>query len=154
TTKGNDGLTRLAAAAGHLCARMRDAGNPRTQMKPAPASIGLKSPHPRRTAGAILQGLTSMVRGQGEPGLGRAMRKFVLAGMGCAALALGACSTIGVNTGSFWVQPGKYDFLKCPDLASRWIADSTKEQQLLSLMQRADQETVGPVVNLMVYRSD
>jgi hypothetical protein len=82
------------------------------------------------------------------------MRKFVLAGMGCAALALGACSTGQLDTGNFWVQPGKYDFLKCPDLASRWIADSTREQQLLSLMQRADQEAVGPVVNLMVYRSD
>ena len=82
------------------------------------------------------------------------MRKFVLAGMGCAALALGACSTGSLNTGNFFVQPGKYEFLKCPDLASRWISDSKQEQQLLSLMERADQEAVGPVVNLMVYRSD
>jgi hypothetical protein len=82
------------------------------------------------------------------------MRKFVLAGMGCAALALGACSTGQIYTGDFWVQPGKYDFLKCPDLAGRWIADSNQEKQLLSLMERADQEAVGPVVNLMVYRAD
>ena len=82
------------------------------------------------------------------------MRKFVLAGIGCAALALGACSTGQFNTGNFWIQPGKYDFLKCPDLANRWIADSNQEKQLLSLMERADQEAVGPVVNLMVYRGD
>jgi len=83
------------------------------------------------------------------------MRKFVLAGMGCAALALGGCSTGQLSMGtSFFVQPGKYEFLKCPDLASRWIADSRQEKELLSLMERADQEAVGPVVNLMVYRAD
>jgi hypothetical protein len=88
------------------------------------------------------------------------MRKLVLAGVGCAALALGACSTsssIGfdrVYTDGFWVQPGKYDFLKCPDLAKRWMSDSDQEKQLLSLMQRADQEVVGPLINLTVYRAD
>jgi hypothetical protein len=88
-------------------------------------------------------------------GVGRAMRKFVLAGVGCAALALAGCSTGQLSMGtSFWVQPGKYDFLKCPDLASRWMSDSNQEKQLLSLMERADQEAVGPVVNLMVYRAD
>jgi hypothetical protein len=82
----------------------------------------------------------------------------VLAGVGCAALALGACSTgVGfdqVYTGSFWSQPGKYDFLKCPDLANRWMSDSNQEKQLLSLMERADQEAVGPLINLTVYRAD
>jgi hypothetical protein len=81
------------------------------------------------------------------------MRKFVLAGVGCAALALGACTT-GIYTSNFWVEPGKYQFLKCPDLASRWIGDSRREQEILSLMDRANNEAVGPVVNLMVYRSD
>jgi hypothetical protein len=92
------------------------------------------------------------------------MRKFVLAGVGCAALALGACSTSGstssgfdvdrVYTSGFWIQPGKYEFLKCPDIASRWISDSNQEKQLLSLMERADQEAVGPLINLTVYRAD
>jgi hypothetical protein len=82
------------------------------------------------------------------------MRKVVLAGLGCAALALGACSTGSMSVGSFWVEPGKYQFLKCPDLASRWMSDSASEKQLLSLMERADQEAVGPAVNLMVYRAD
>jgi hypothetical protein len=82
------------------------------------------------------------------------MRKLVLfMGMGCAALALGACTT-GVYTGSFWVQPGKYDFLKCPDLAKLSLADSAREKELVSLMERADHDAAGPLVNLMVYRSD
>ena len=99
-----------------------------------------------------------MVLSQGNPGVGRAMRKLVLAGVGCAALALGACSTSTgldkIYTDGFWVQPGKYDFLKCPDLASRWISDSSQEKQLLSLMERADQGPAGGVINLAVYRSD
>jgi hypothetical protein len=84
------------------------------------------------------------------------MRKFVFVGLGCATLALAACSTDSgkFDTGNFWVQPGKYDFLKCPDLARLSIADSTREKQLVSLMERANQEAVGPVVNLMVYRAD
>lgn len=82
------------------------------------------------------------------------MRKSMeFVGLGCAALALGACTT-GVYTGSFWVQPGKYDFLKCPDLARITLADSAREKELVSLMERADKEAAGPLVNLMVYRSD
>ena len=83
------------------------------------------------------------------------MRKvMVFAALGCAALALGACSTTGVNTGGFWVQPGKYDFLKCPDLVRLTISSSAREKELVSLMERADQEAAGTLVNLMVYRTD
>jgi hypothetical protein len=98
-----------------------------------------------------------MVHIQGNPGIGGAMRMFVVAGLGCAALALGGCSSFGVDqvyTGSFWAQPGKYDFLKCPDLAGRWMAGSTREKEILSLMERADQEMAGPLINLTVYRAD
>jgi hypothetical protein len=85
------------------------------------------------------------------------MRQLVFVSVGCAALALGACSSGGfdkVYTGGFWVQPGKYDFLKCPDLAKRSMEDSARERELVSLMDRANQEAAGPLVNLMVYRSD
>ena len=84
------------------------------------------------------------------------MRKRVFVGVGCAALALGACSTTldKVHTGTFWVQPGKYDFLKCPDLAKRSMVDSEREKELVSLMERANQEAIGPFINLTVYASD
>ena len=51
-----------------------------------------------------------MVRRE-EPGVVGTMRKCVLVGMGCATLALAACSTSSdkFSTGNFWVQPGKYD---------------------------------------------
>ena len=84
------------------------------------------------------------------------MRKFSLLGVGCAALALGAC-TGGfdkVYSTDFWVEPGKYQFLKCQDIGGRIVAGSARERELMSLMERADQDPAGPLVNLMVYRSD
>ena len=81
-------------------------------------------------------------------------RLMVLVGLGCATLALGACSTDKLYSGSFWVQPGKYDFLKCPDLARLTLTNSTREQELASLMERADKDAAGPFVNLVVYQSD
>ncbi len=87
-------------------------------------------------------------------GVGGVMRKvMVLVGLGCVALALGACTT-GVYTGGFWSQPGKYDFLKCPDLARISVSDSAREKELMSLMERADKDPAGPFVNLVVYRAD
>ena len=85
------------------------------------------------------------------------MRKLVLVGVGCAALALGGCASATVDkvyTGGFWVQPGKYEFLKCPDLGRTSVTLSAREQELMSLMARADQDPAGPFINLMVYRSD
>jgi hypothetical protein len=84
------------------------------------------------------------------------MRKFSLLSVGCAALALGACAG-GFDkayTGGMWVEPGKFQFLKCPDLATRYVSDSTREKELMSLMERANQDAAGPLVSLMVYRSD
>jgi hypothetical protein len=82
------------------------------------------------------------------------MRKLMVFCVWCAALALGACSTDALHTGGFWVQPGKYDFLKCPDLARLTLNGSVREKELMSLMERADKEAAGPLVNLVVYRSD
>ena len=82
------------------------------------------------------------------------MRRLVVVGVGCAALALGGCASTAVHTGDFWVQPGKYEFLKCPDLGRLSVNFSTREQELMSLMARADQDPAGPFINLMVYRSD
>src|ERR1700720_576639 len=87
---------------------------------------------------------------------GCTMRGSVMASVGCAALALAGCS-MGldrVHTGGFFVQPGKYQFLKCPDLAQRSVAGSNREKELVSLMERANQDAAGPVVNAMVYSAD
>jgi hypothetical protein len=90
----------------------------------------------------------------GNSGVVGAMRRLVVFGVWCAALALGGCASDALHTGGFWAQPGKYDFLKCPDIAKLMLSTSTRERDLVSLMERADKEAVGPVINLMVYRSD
>ncbi len=85
-----------------------------------------------------------------------ARRMTLLAVSGGAALALAGC-THGfedVFSTDLWVEPGKYDFLKCPDLARLSVATSTREKELVSLMDRANQSGAGPVVNLMVYEAD
>jgi hypothetical protein len=84
----------------------------------------------------------------------RALRAMIVTCLAATALAGCAGGLDNVHTGNIWVQPGKYEFLKCPDIAQRSMADSTREKQLVSLMERANQETAGPLVNAMVYSAD
>jgi len=67
---------------------------------------------------------------------------------------LAACSSTMEDMGSVYVAPGKYDLLKCPDIAKRSMEAAKREQQLVSLMDRANQDPAGPVVNTLVYSSD
>ena len=83
----------------------------------------------------------------------RAVRGALAAALVCASLGGCAGGIDRVYSGSFWVEPGKYEFLKCPDLAQRSLDDSNREAKLMSLMERANQDTAGPLVNIMVYQS-
>lgn len=68
--------------------------------------------------------------------------------------ALGGCAggMQSVYTTDFWVEPGKYEFLKCPDLASQSVNLSGNEKRLMSLMERANQDVAGSVINAGVYQ--
>ncbi len=85
----------------------------------------------------------------------RARRGALAAALVCVGAALGGCAggLDSVYSRDFWVEPGKYEFLKCPDLAQRSLGDSKREAQLVSLMERANQDTAGPLVNVMVYQA-
>jgi hypothetical protein len=76
----------------------------------------------------------------------------------CGALLLAgllaACSSTMEDMGSLYVAPGAYDFLKCPDIAKRSMEAAKREQQLTSLMDRANQDPMGPIVNALTYSSD
>ena len=78
------------------------------------------------------------------------------AAIACTALALAGCTSgvSGVYTSDFWVQPGKYEFLRCKDLAPRYLGASQRERQLVGLMERAKQDTGGAVIGAMVYSAD
>jgi len=56
------------------------------------------------------------------------------------------------NTG-LWAEPGKYDYLKCPDLVRNAAATAAQEKKLMELMAKADQEAAGPIINVTVYRA-
>lgn len=71
------------------------------------------------------------------------------------AVMTSACSTtFEQQVGSLYVAPGKFSLLKCPDLAAKSIADSKREKELLSLMDRANQDVAGPVINTFIYSTD
>jgi hypothetical protein len=70
------------------------------------------------------------------------------------AVMASACSTTFDQVGSLYVAPGKFALLKCPDIAARSIADSNREKELTSLMDRANQDTAGPVINTLIYSTD
>ncbi len=80
----------------------------------------------------------------------------IMTSAGCAALALAGCAggLQGIYSTDFWVEPGKYQFLKCPDLAERSVSESNREKELVSLMERANQSAAGPLVNVAVYDAD
>jgi hypothetical protein len=65
-----------------------------------------------------------------------------------------ACATTFEQVGSLYVAPGKYILLKCADLAAKSNAASDREKQLVSLMDRANQDVAGPVINTLIYKTD
>jgi hypothetical protein len=75
----------------------------------------------------------------------------------CLALApaLGACSiALDGTSGVFSAQPGKYDFLDCPSIATHSRNNAARETELTGLMERAKRDAFGPVVNTLVYQDE
>jgi hypothetical protein len=68
--------------------------------------------------------------------------------------ALGGCTANVEVADALFVQPGKYQFLRCQDIAQRSTSLAARERELSSLMERASQSAAGPVVNAMVYAAD
>jgi len=83
----------------------------------------------------------------------RAPGGTLAAALVCAALGGCAGGLQSVYTTDIWVEPGKYEFLKCPDLARRSVDLSDAEKKLVSQMERANQDVAGPLINLAVYRA-
>ena len=83
----------------------------------------------------------------------RAPGGTLAAALVCAALGGCAGGLQSVYTTDIWVEPGKYEFLKCPDLARRSVDLSEAEKKLVSQMERANQDVAGPLINLAVYRA-
>ena len=70
------------------------------------------------------------------------------------AAALGGCSTVQQTVGDPFVEPGKFQFLRCEDISKALVTNQNREQELRALMDRAHGGTGGSAVNLFVYEPD
>jgi hypothetical protein len=72
-----------------------------------------------------------------------------------AALCSAGCSMVlDDNSVVYSAAPGKYDFLDCKGISGRITATSERADELSALMERARQDSVGPLVSNMVYRDE
>jgi len=78
------------------------------------------------------------------------MRTRVGAAMLLAA-ALGGCAE---TFGDPYVAPGKFRFLRCPDIAARQDTAEARHTELLALMERSGAGAGGGAVNTFVYGPD
>ena len=82
----------------------------------------------------------------------RHVARVLLAGVIAAPLA--ACSSTSGTMFTLFAEPGKYAFHSCPQIADQIKNWTQRQQELKSLMERADQAAAGPAVSLLAYRAD
>jgi hypothetical protein len=70
------------------------------------------------------------------------------------AISLGGCASTVNIVGDPFVQPEKFHFLRCEDIAKRLVSTRAREQELRTLMDRAAAGAGGSAVNLVVYQPE
>jgi hypothetical protein len=70
------------------------------------------------------------------------------------ALGLGGCAAVNGYLGDQNIQPGKFQYLRCNDIAERLKSNENRRIELHALMERAATGTGGTLVNLSVYRPE
>ena len=83
---------------------------------------------------------------------GRTWRAAVLAPL-LLGLVLAGCSTGGEGM-LLLVDPAKYQYHTCEQLAAATKAMTARQQELATLIERAEQGTAGAVVGTIAYKSD
>jgi hypothetical protein len=69
-------------------------------------------------------------------------------------LLLGGCSSGSDSSFSLFAEPGKYQFHSCEQIAAAIKTWSAREQELKTLMDRADQSAGGSAIGLIAYKAD
>jgi hypothetical protein len=77
-----------------------------------------------------------------------------LGGAALLAAALGGCAGLTATVGDPYIAPGKFGFLRCPDLATRLETAQARQRELQALMDRSGSGVGGGAVNAFVYRPD
>jgi hypothetical protein len=65
-----------------------------------------------------------------------------------------ACSPAAMGPVTVVVDPGKYEFYNCEQLAGQRTYWTNRELELKLLMDKAEQGAGGPVVNVIAYQTD
>jgi hypothetical protein len=76
------------------------------------------------------------------------------AGLLLAGAVLTACSTGSETSFSLFVDPGKYQYNSCAQIATETKTWLRREQELKSLMDKADQSTGGAAVGFIAYKAE
>jgi hypothetical protein len=77
-----------------------------------------------------------------------------------AAALLSGCSSTGENPltkdnpFTVFVDPGKYAYYNCEQIAGQQKYWQSKEQELRELMNRAEKSTGGGAINVIAYQTD
>jgi hypothetical protein len=80
--------------------------------------------------------------------------RILLCHLGMLAACLGGCTTVQSYLGDPYVEPAKFQYLRCKDIATRILDAENRRVQLQALMDRAANGTGGSAVNLIVYRPE
>jgi hypothetical protein len=67
---------------------------------------------------------------------------------------LAACTSALENQLTVFADPAKYDFYNCEQLAQQRTARKAREEELKSLMDKAERSTGGTFVNVIAYKAD
>jgi hypothetical protein len=78
----------------------------------------------------------------------------VLVGIVLAGAALTACSSASETSFSLFVDPGKYQYHSCAQIAGEMKNWSKREKELQALMDRAEQSAGGAAVGLIAYKAE
>jgi hypothetical protein len=70
----------------------------------------------------------------------------------CAVLS--ACSSTSDTSYSLFVDPGKYQYYNCAQIAGEMKNWSNREKELQALMDRAEQSAGGAAVGLIAYKAE
>jgi hypothetical protein len=76
---------------------------------------------------------------------------FVIGGL---LVGLSACSPAAMGPVTVFVDPGKYQFYNCEQIAGQRAYWTNRELELKLLMDKAEQGTGGTVVNVIAYQTD
>jgi hypothetical protein len=68
------------------------------------------------------------------------------------ATLLSGCAAESVDL--LFVTPGRFDYLGCADIADATRSAATREQELKTLIDRAEKDSFGAIVAAAAYRSE